>query len=107
MPIAWRSWMAVRDLLGLPERPWRDFVGLLLEQFGGEAAVAQVGGRQAVRIDARRSAGVRGLGDGLVPFQGFLPAVALDPHQLAVDPLGPLAEVVNLAPDFLPPGSGC
>jgi hypothetical protein len=45
---------------------------------------------------------------GLVPveFQGLLPAILLDANELIVDPLGPIAEVVNLAADLLLPFAG-
>jgi hypothetical protein len=44
------------------------------------------------------------VGDGLVLFQGFLPAVSVDAHQLSMNALGPTSEVVDLAPDLLLPG---
>src|SRR5262249_2549646 len=37
-------------------------------------------------------------------LQGFLPAVALDAAEFAIDPIGPPAEVVDLAADLLLPG---
>jgi hypothetical protein len=48
---------------------------------------------------------VQVVGDGLVLFHGPLPAVALDALQLAVDPPGPPAKAVDLAPDLLLPCS--
>jgi hypothetical protein len=50
-----------------------------------------------------RAAGVQVVGDSLVRLQGFLPAVARDALQSAIDHLGPPAEVVNAAVDLLHP----
>jgi hypothetical protein len=46
------------------------------------------------------------IGDLLVFFEGFLPAVAVDADELAVNALGPAAEVVKLAANLLLPSAG-
>jgi len=46
------------------------------------------------------------VGDGLILLKSFLPAVALNADDLAVNALGPSAEVVNLAANLLLPGTG-
>ena len=45
------------------------------------------------------------VGNSLVLFEGFLPAVAVDALQFAIDTLRPLAEVVDAAANLLPPRS--
>lgn len=64
------------------------------------------GSRAASATVARRTAGVKVVGYLLVLFQRILPAVALDADELAVDALGPAAEVVNFAANLLLPGAG-
>jgi hypothetical protein len=48
---------------------------------------------------------VQVVGLGLVLLQSLLSAIAFNPHELAVDPLGPPAKVVDLASDLLLPGA--
>jgi hypothetical protein len=48
---------------------------------------------------------VQVIGLGLVLLQGLFPAIVFDPHELAVDPLGPTAEIVDLAADLLLSGT--
>src|SRR5262249_54561502 len=71
----------------------------------GEEAIAEVADREPIGLDPRGPAGVQVIGLGLVEFQGLFPAVAFDPNQLAVDAVGPLAEVVDLSPDLFLPGA--
>jgi hypothetical protein len=73
--------------------------------FGRQKGISKAGDRQLAALDARRPPSVHVVGLYLLLFPGFLPAVAVDPFQLAIDAACPSAEVANLAANLLLPCS--
>ena len=76
----------------------------------GQEAIAQIGNGQSIALYARCPSGVEIVGYFLVLVEGVFPAVAFNADELAVDALGPSAEVVDFAANLLLPGTrrmGC
>src|SRR5581483_3859441 len=70
------------------EHAQAQLAGLALAELRREEAVAKIGNGQAVALYAWGASCVQVIGNFLVLFQGFLPAVSLNADEFTVDAVG-------------------